>query len=178
MFRHPLLTQLVIALAAFGCASAGNPSRPASDLNVSLSITESSAGATIAEIVVQNVGGEPVAVCQCFGVKNAWVHLEIVGTNGRATGGPEFDVFEQPRYRCLEPGGRLVFTEQLDQWYPEMSGRRVRGAGPFSFGLEPGTYRVRASYLDDGPRVKLPCGTVTGEASSDWLSVAVPASDS
>ena len=128
------------------------------------------------QITLRNVGSVPLAVCRCFGIRRTWLYFEIqqAKDHANADGGPEYDLFSNPPYRCLAPGQAVTMKKNLFRWYAEFGNTLLRSWGPETYHLQAGSYRLRAAYYDDGQRRLRRCRTPTGVVFSEWLQFALP----
>ena len=128
------------------------------------------------KVTLRNVGSVPLAICRCFGIRRTWLYFEIQQANDHTIGdaGPEYDLFSNPPYQCLEPGQTLTITKNLFHWYAEFGNTLLRSWGPETYHLQPDSYRLRAAYHDDGQRRLGRCRTPMGVAFSQWFQFTVP----
>lgn len=135
----------------------------------------SSPQSPVVTATLRNVGDTPLAVCRCFGIRRTWLFFEIqhAGNQTVADAGPEYDLFSEPPYECLRPGATITITKDLFHWYAEFGGALLQSWGPDAYHLEPGQYRLRVGYYDDGQRRLRRCPTPAGTVFSDWLELAV-----
>lgn len=173
---------LLFAFAFFACRSATMPGKrepvPSENLVLVASLDQAvavpGAGASIS-IVLRNRGTIPVAVCKCFGVRKGWFYLEFIdaSANPLPDHSPEYDIFLEPPYQCLKPGGEIKIKKNIWKWYPEFGSGPEIDSTPNSFNLAPGHYRVRAVYRDNGGAT-WGCRGIAGRLESEWLDLEVP----
>ena len=178
---------LLLCISTLGC-SHGQPRKTpatisaASSLEIRATIENPSTASAerprsvVVRVILTNTSDRPLAVCRCFGIRRTWLFFEIreLPDGGIPDRGPEYDLFSPPPYRCLPPGESISITKDLFHWYAEFGDLVLREWGPDRFHLEPGDYKLRVGYYDDGqPRLRR-CSTPSGTVVSEWIPFSVP----
>lgn len=131
------------------------------------------------EYVVQltNSGEIPVAVCPCIGPPTRFIVFDLYyEEKNRSAGYPEV-LFSDRRlrrfYRCLQPGQSLSVQLDLRRWEPVWDGQHA-SFPRINLLLGPGSYRVRARYMDFGEVNRWRCPGFRGQATSEWVTFEAP----
>lgn len=153
-----------------GCGSTGSrPPLGDQALEVELVKSDPPTGFLIR---VTNSGQEPVAICPCIGQLHRLIFLELFYNDGnRRVGLPEIDYMDAGArrfYRCLDPGESVSVPVDLRSWEPVWNGRRETFP-PFNLLVGPGSYRVRALYIDSGNVTRRGCAGFQGNVASEWV---------
>lgn len=162
------------AVLAPGCGSLGTPPPgQVQSLEVSLLQVESPT-----DYVVQltNTGNVPVAVCPCIGPPNRFIVFDLCYEDeDRKVGYPEI-LYSGGRmrrfYHCLEAGESLRGPVDLRRWEPVWHQQR-EPYPPIDLLVGPGSYRLRARYIDSGRVARRRCSSFQGQAASQWKTFEV-----
>lgn len=138
----------------------------------------------VATIKMTNVGSRAAAVTNTFGFSDLFLYFEIEGLHGERVEYPadsQFEIFSEPAYICLDPGGSMLLKVNLRRWYHVLGGtiertQAVPEAGPFSFFLPPGEYRLKTVYdAPFSPGKSHRCPRLGQPVESDWVEFAITA---
>jgi hypothetical protein len=173
---------LVAGLLFSGCANL--QTTPALQQEVRLEVSVSKAGGDpVATIKAANTGLQPVAITKTFGFSNLFLFFDIEGRSGGKIEYPvnsQFELFSEPAYTCLSPGETMLLEINLRRWYHVLGGsidrtQAVPEAGPYSFNLPSGEYRLKAVYDSPPSREKSHrCPRLNRSVESDWVDFAIP----
>lgn len=156
---------------SFGCGST-SPRPPLGEQAIEVTLVESKPPTGFL-VRITNTGQEPVAVCPCIGPPHRFIVLEMFYYDeNRKVGLPEvnyMDAGARQFYRCLDPGESVSVPVDLRRWEPVWNEQR-ESFPPFNLLVGPGSYRVRALYLDSGYVSRRRCLGFQGPVTSEWVS--------
>lgn len=149
-------------------------------LQLEISIDSSNPSDPIATIRFSNEGSRSLAVTRTFGLRDIYLMLEIEheGVLMPYPAGSQYEIFGNPGYKCIRPGQTSTLVINLNRWYHVIGGepqpdQQVPLADPpYSFGVSPGSYRIRGvyvSYDEYGER----CRIIHGPVRSEWVGFEV-----
>lgn len=167
-----------MALSVVGCSSAGSP-LPSHDqsLDVTLVPAEPPTGYVVQ---LTNTGKAPIAVCPCIGPPHRFIVFDLYyDDESRTVGYPEI-LYSGGKlrrfYHCLEPGKSLRVPVDLRRWEPVWDQHR-ESFPPINLLVGPGSYRVRAKYIDSGGVNRRNCAGFRGRAISEWAAFEAQVSE-
>ncbi|HSL81486.1 MAG TPA: hypothetical protein VLF66_01840 [Thermoanaerobaculia bacterium] len=123
-----------------------------------------------------NTGQGPVAVCPCIGPPTRFVVFDLYYEDEeRKVSLPEI-LYSGGRlrrfYHCLEPGESVQIPVDFRRWEPIWDQQRETFP-PFDLLVGPGSYRVRARYIDRGEISIRSCKSFQGLTTSPWVAFEV-----
>lgn len=166
---YSLIAFLGVAFSA-GCASVEAPSRTGDQSIDVAMLQEDPPTGYVVEIT--NSGQVPVAVCPCIGPPTRFIVFDVYYEDeARQVSLPEI-LYSSGRlrrfYHCLEPGESLRVPVDFQSWEPIWDQQRETFP-PFNLLVGPGSYRVRARYIDTGAVSRRSCAGFRGSAASEWV---------
>ena len=122
----------------------------------------------------------PVAVCPCMGPPTRYLVLDPYHEDDpRRLSPPEILYSSAPLkrfYTCISPDESIELNVDLHQWEPVWAGHR-ESFPPVDLLIGPGSYRIRARYLDNGRVRRRACQGFSGEVRTEWVEIEVPSTE-
>lgn len=164
------LAALVGVAFSAGCGSLGpSPRTRHQSLDVAIHQVEPPTGYVVQ---ITNSGQVPVAVCPCIGPPTRFIVFDLYFEDEeRKVSLPEI-LYSGGRlrrfYHCLKPGESVRVPVDFRRWEPIWDHQRETFP-PFNLLVGPGSYRVRARYIDTGEVGRRSCAGFRGRAMSEWV---------
>lgn len=186
MTRVPLALVALFGGMLLACLSVNAPAVRANVLHLEVDVEPEagvSANSPIIRIHITNIGSESIAFTETFGFEDLYLRIALERLSAE-TGidyppSSQYELFSTPRYRCLSPRETTTVEVPLNGWYHIYGGKldmeqAVPEPGPYSFGLGPGSYRVRAIYSSPDEGVRRRCRALNDLKESEWVEFEIP----
>lgn len=168
---YVLAAILGMASSSGGCGSAA-PSPRSGEQGLDLALLQDEPP-TGYNVQITNSGQVPVAICPCIGPPTRFIVFDLYYEDEeRKVSLPEIlysGGHLRRFYHCLEPGERVRVPVDFQSWEPIWDQQRETFP-PFNLLVGPGSYRVRARYIDTGEISRRSCAGFRGRAASEWVN--------
>lgn len=171
---------VLVGLIIVGCTATPHPSLPEDEVPVLEAALIPGESPTTFSVRLTNKSTVPVAVCPCMGPPTRYLVLDLYHEDDpRRLSPPEILYRSAPLrrfYTCISPDESIDLTVDLRRWEPVWAGHRE----PFpsvDLLIGPGSYRIRARYLDNGRVRRRDCQGFSGEVLTEWVEIEVPSTE-